>query len=57
MEYATATHNECMQDARLNSYEQHISVCKHIYTNKFIMISFPEGLSMGIPISVADKCM
>ena len=55
--YATATHNKCMQDARLNSYEQHVSVCKNVYTNIFIMITFPEELSMGIPICVAEKCM
>ena len=56
-EYATATHNECMQDTRSNSYEQHVSVCKHVYTNKFIMITFPEKLSIGIPICVTKKCM
>ena len=46
-----------MQDARSNSYEQHVSACKHIYTNKFIMITFPEKLSMGVSICVAKKHM
>ena len=34
---------------RLNSYEQHVSVCKLVYTNKFIMLTFPEKLSIDVP--------
>ena len=35
--------NRCMQDACSCSYEQHVLVCKHVYTYKFIMITFPEN--------------
>ena len=49
--------NRCMQDARLSSYEKHVSVHKHVYTNKFIMITFPEKFSMGTLICVAKRCM
>ena len=38
-----------MQDARLNSYEQHVSECKHVYTNTFFMITFPEKIIYGYP--------
>ena len=55
--YITATYNECMQDARSNSDEQHVSACTHIYTNKLIMITFPEKLSMGDSICVTRKHM
>ena len=48
---------DACQIQRSNSYEQHVSVCKLVYANKFIMITFPEKLSVGILICVADKCM
>ena len=44
--------NRYMQDAWPGSYEQHVLVHKHIYTYKFIMITFPEKLFMSIPICV-----
>ena len=55
--YINATYNECMWDARSNSYKQHVLACKHIYANKFIMITFPEKLPMGVSFCVADKHM
>ena len=46
-----------MRGARLNSYKQHVSACKHIYTNKFIMITFTEKLSIDVSICVAEEHM
>ena len=46
-----------MQDARSNSWEQHVLVCKHVYANKFIMITFPEKLSIGVSTCVAERYM
>ena len=44
--------NRCMQDAHSCSYEQHVLVHKHVYTYKFIMITFPEKLFMSVCICV-----
>ena len=46
--------NRCMQDAQSCSYEQQVSLHKHIYASKFIMITFPENLFMGIPICTTE---
>ena len=46
-----------MQGVGLNSYEQHVLVCKHVYTNIFIMITFPEKLSIDVSICVAEEHM
>ena len=35
--------NSCMQDAHSCSFEQHVLVCKHVYTYKFILITSPEN--------------
>ena len=44
--------NRCMEDACLCSCEQHVLVYKHVYTYKFIMITFPEKLFMSSYICV-----
>ena len=44
--------NRCMQDIHSGSYEQHILLCKHVYTYKLIMITFPEKIFMSIPICI-----
>ena len=49
--------NRCMQDAQSCSYEQHVVVCKHVYTYKFIMITFPEKLCISIPICITKLCL
>ena len=55
--YVTAIYNRHMQDMRSHSYKQNVLTYKHIYANKFIMITFPEKLSKDVSNCMAKKHM
>ena len=38
-----------------SSYRQYVLACKHVYTNKSIMIAFAERLPTSVPIWVAKN--